>query len=53
MIYFCFIAAFALFAELGSPIYPEDFHYVAVKNEPLDHDNVSCEHMQQNFLLKQ
>ena len=44
---------FVLFAELGSPIFPDDFKDVEVKDEPLQHDNVSCEHMQQNFVLKQ
>ena len=41
-----------LFAELGSPIYPDNFQDVEVKDEPLEPDTVSCEHMQPNFILK-
>ena len=40
------------FAELGSPIYPDHFQDVEVKDEPLENDTVSCEHIQQNFILK-
>ena len=47
-----YLFMFVLFAGLGSPIYPDDFHYVEVKDEPLEQENVSCEHMQQNFILK-
>ena len=46
-----YLFMFVLFAELGSPIYPDDFHYLEVKDEPLEHENVSCEHKQQNFSL--
>ena len=54
-----YLFLFVLFAELGSPIYPVDFQFVEVKDEPLENDkplendNVSYKHMQQNFILKQ
>ena len=43
---------FVLFAELGSPIYPDDFKDVEVKDKHFEQDIVSSEHMQQNFILK-
>ena len=35
---------FALFEELDSPIYPDDFPDVEVKDEPLEPDTVSSAH---------
>ena len=43
---------FVLFEGLGSPIYPDDFQDVEVKDEPLEPDTVSCEHMQDIFIFK-
>ena len=42
---------FALFKELGSPIYPDDFKDVEVKDEPLEPDTVSCEHRIQSVVV--
>ena len=36
---------------LGSPIYPADFKDVEVKDEPLEHDAVSCKHILKKFIL--
>ena len=41
---------FVLFADLGSPIYPDDFKDVEVKKDYFEQDTVSCEHMQLNFI---
>ena len=45
-----YLFMFVLFAELGSPIYSDDFKDVEVKKEHFEQDTVSCEHMQQNFI---
>ena len=47
-----YLFMFVLFADLGSPIYSDDFKDVEVKKEHFEQDTVSCEHMQQNFILK-
>ena len=37
-----YLFMFVLFEGLGSPIYPDDFQDVEVKDEPLEPDTVSC-----------
>ena len=37
-----YLFMFVLFAELGSPFYPDDFQDIEVKDEPLEPDTVSC-----------
>ena len=37
-----YLFMFVLFAELGSPFYPDDFQDIEVKDEPLEPDTVGC-----------
>ena len=41
-----YLFLFALFVELGSPIQPDDFQDLEVKDELLESDIVSCAYMQ-------
>ena len=47
-----YLFKFVLFEGLDSPIYPDDFQDVVVKDEPLEPDTVSCKHMQDIFVFQ-
>ena len=47
------LSMFVSFEGLCSPIYPDDFQDVEVKDEPLEPDTVSCKRILQSFKLKQ
>ena len=46
-----YLFMFILIEGLGSQIYSDDFQDVAVKDEPLEPDTVSCKHVQDIFVF--